>query len=544
MILSLSNFVQTPRDYQDNILYDVECHYREQHGTKPGVHRRRMYTSPTGTGKGSVELWLLQWAKSMKLDAVIVTPNLEVIRGFLERLGVNLEGLSKAKMHKLAQSVGIWTPIRLRNKINLGERTTPQIICYDEAHHAIESNSVSGDLFAACPYSIFLGLTATGYRGTPTGTRLLREAWGEPIEVMTWPEAVRDGWVAMPEVEIVPLVDDDQVTITGGDFQSKAASTAYESRLEALADLVCSYWQSNYGVCLPDGFEWPTMVSVPSTEIAHLLCRAVQDRGVGASTILQDTKQAERTRAYAACLDCSEVLIQITVVSEGVDLQLVHLIDARPTMSCVSWAQQTGRIVRPQTPAKYTCTNRNFERFAFLWAGCVPNAVIKAAQDAFETPSKRAAARHLGLESLGRFKSIPLPLLDGRTASMYMIYDADNGVKVEWCVIVAPGTAEALVARRVIESKLVKNKHAEDPETADKVPEYQYRSAKWVRVAKAPESIKGFKSTPQKGKLSANQAKWWDRKAATCGLHPHSVDITRRQFAALPVLADARMKMR
>ncbi len=485
-----------------------------------------MYTLPTGTGKGSIEIWLLIWARTLGLDAVIVTPSLEVIRGFLQRLGVDVSSMSAAKMHKLAQSLGIWTPIRLRNRINAGARTTPQMVIYDEAHHAVEANAASGDLFAACPYSIFFGFTATGYRGGPVATRMLREAWGEPIEVMTWPEAVRDGWIAKPEVEIVPLVDDDEVTITGGDFQSRSCSAAYESRLDALADLVCRYAGDL-------GFDHPTMVSVPSTDIAHQLCRAVRDRGVGAATILQDTKHAERTRAYAACLSCEEVLIQITVVSEGVDMQLVRLIDARPTMSPVSWAQQVGRILRPQTPAFYVCTNRNFERFAFLWAGCVPAAVIKAAQDAFDAPSERAAARHIGLESLGRFTPIPVPLEDGRKATMYMVYSAQSGVKVEWCVIVAPGTADALVARRVIESKTVEGELR-----------YEYRSAKWTRVPQAPESIKGFRTTPQRGSLSPAQAKWWDRRAKHVGLHPHSVDITRKQFAALPVLTETRMRIR
>lgn len=518
---TLENFKQTLRDYQTDVILDAEEFV--QGGF---VFERRLYACPTGTGKGTIQLALLKRLRASGYDAWILTPSLEVLRGALQRCGVPQAEIDEASPEALAEmgrAIYTTTPTRYQNGVLRGDHGMPDVILYDEAHHAVDDNEVSGTLFALAPEATWIGFSATPYRGTPAGTKALREAWGEPILVMDIPEAIDAGYMAHPSFTVVPLVDDDVLKVVGGKFVQRDCTRAVKGRLEALADLV----EEVFG----EEDRNSIVVTVPGTNAAGALVSELERRGVGARLVLGTTPAKHRATAYQECEQGLAVLVSVAVLTEGVDLPFLNvLIDARPTISPVEWIQRVGRIMRPKADgrqARYICVCRNLERHAYLMGGAVPREAIKQAQEAFEKPTKRDGVRSLGFEALSRFKKISIPLDGGITGSMFLVYSmSPEGVKTEWAVLTTPHKDEALVAVR------------DTQVTVDaKTGERSYENGKW-RKADLPDDLAGWATSKQTGSLSKKQKAWWERSARRYGLDGEAADnMTRRQFAALPILS-------
>lgn len=536
---SLDRFAQTLRPYQQALVDDALAFVTEVDGmdpTTPEARRRRLYSMPTGTGKGTAQLALLKALRAAGRDAWIVTPSLEVLRGYLERCGAgDLEGAGEARLAQLGELCFCTTTTRMRNRILDGSRGGLAVVLYDEVHHAIEGNDVSGTLFALMPLAAWIGFTATPYRGSPRGTLELEKAWPDQVEVLNIPEAVAMGAWALPTFEVVGLVDDDQVKIQGGDFHAKAAGELVGSRIEDLAKLIAersARWKNDDPRLNDPERDVPTAVTVPNREAAGFLVEALDRWGVPARLIDTDTSAAERARAYTECREGKGVLVSVRVLAEGVDFPwLRRLIDARPTLSPVSWLQQVGRITRPgPVRPEYICVCRNLERHAYLLQGMVPRKIVAQAQDAFELPSKRGGQRAVGLEALTKFKQIDLPLADGVRGAMYALYSVDesSGVCTEWAVLLDPTSERAITARRLVTPQ------------ADGSKGY----GKWA-ACPLPTDLNGYATSGFRGKVSDKQGKWWQRAAARHGLDPAAVGkLTQRQFCALPVLSDLRMNLR
>lgn len=535
--VSLENFSQSMRDYQLDVIEDAEDFVVDaitpnlaDYGQAQTL--RRLYASPTGTGKGSMQLMLLKQLRAQGYNAWLLSPALEVLRGCLERCGADKDTLLAAGPERLAdlgRDIFVTTPMRCQNGVLRGEWGMPDVVIYDEAHHAIEDNEVSGTLFALAPEAVWLGFTATPYRGTPRGTKALREAWGEPILVMDIPEAVSQGYMNLPSFRVVPLVDDDKIKVENGRFQVKGSNKAVRDRMVALVNLVEEEWGPETDSRLP------MCVTVPSTAVAADLVLRLEERGLGARMVIGTTPAKQRAQAYYECQQRLACLVSVKVLNEGVDLPwLKVLIDARPTVSPVSFVQQVGRIMRPGgARPEYICVCRNLERHAYLLGGAVPREVVVEAQEAFDAPTKRDGHRSLGFEALARFKRIPVPLDGNLRGSMFNVHSLDNeGNKVEWCVITTPLSEAAIVARR--ETQIVRDE--------DGAPE-NYINGKWV-AADLPADLAGFATSQQKGALSKKQAQWWERSAQRYGLDKDAAeDLKRRQFQALPVLSDLRLNV-
>lgn len=534
---SLERFSQNLRPYQESTV-----NHAFEFAQAPDVLKRRLYASPAGSGKGSIQLALLRRLREAGANAWILTPSLEVLRGFLERCGAgDLSTVNAGKLAELGETIRVSTPTRFRNRIFDGDYLAPEVVLYDEVHHAIEGNEVSGALFAVAPSAVWIGFTATPYRATPKSTLALREAWGEPWVVLTIPEAIEAGYQSLPRFSVVPLVDDDQIKVSNGKFVTKDAAKHFGSRVEALAQLVAQQLQRDGGpladtdpLGCPVGLGVPTAITVPSTESARLLVDEFQRVGIEARFVGQETKARDRQAAYDACREGRAVLVSIMVLTEGVDLPwLRRLVDARPTMSPVAWVQQIGRIMRPgPTRPEYICVCRNLERHAWLMQGAVPAAKVAEAQQAFGEPSARAGHRSIGFEKLARFKVIRVPLAGGLTAGAYALFSTDSdGVITEWFTLLSPTSAQTLCATRTIRPRL------EGEETR---PASAY--GKWVQ-SELPATLSGFAKTSRfNGSLSDKQRAWWERSAERYGLDKLAAEtISQRAFAVLPVLSDLRL---
>src|SRR5690606_27135525 len=245
----------------------------------PDRECRILYSSPTGTGKGTMQLATLAALREAGWNAWIYTPSLDVMRGYLERCGADPETLDcgAEKLAEMGEAIYVTTTGRARNLIAGGVYEPPEAVLYDEVHHATDGNDVSGLLFAVAPRAAWIGWTATPYRGTPRGTQELLAAWPEQVEVLTVPDAIGGGYWALPTFRVVGLVDDDTITLANGEFQTKATNKLLSSRVAAIAGLVREYLVSDGrknttespALETPGGWK-PTAVTVPSREIAGL----------------------------------------------------------------------------------------------------------------------------------------------------------------------------------------------------------------------------------------------------------------------------------
>ncbi len=475
---------------------------------------RLLLAAPTGTGKSVIELAAQQ---EIGDGCWIITPRLEIVKGMIDKLGYGAP-TSEAQLLAFAESRRITTPIRFRNRLLAGHSINITSLIIDEGHHDLAASMQDIHLLAGLPPAV--ALTASPYRGTPKSTLAMRAIWGEPVWIITYPEAVERGVLSFPTCTTLALVDDDEIEVKNGELVASAVESAYMDRLNDLAQRCGRYHDR--------GWDRPTMFSMPSRETAWQFAEIMATHDLPVSVVTGESSFAERQAAFDDCVSCSRALVQVQVVSEGVDLPIRRLIDASPCMSPVKWVQQIGRIMRVvspgEAPPEYVCTNRNLLRHGYLLDGCLPSSAFKEAENAFGGLGRRAMSRAIGLEAIGRLQSVELPLLNGQTGLCYSMAATDGHMRTEYFVIVHPAKLEPIWAKR-------ENHRAAGGEVA---------YGKWQRC-EAPEDVKGFASVPPKT-LSDKQRAWWKSCAARCGLDPNA-EVTRKVFPALPVLIDTRSRV-
>jgi len=474
-----------------------------------------LFTSPTGTGKSIIEL-LTQDAYP---GAWIVEPTLDILADLLRKREVEPPE-SESALRALASTHYLATPGALRNALLRGEgpsNITALII--GECHHDTAETWQQLHALTGCPR---VGFTATPFRGSPRGTAELRKQWPEIVPVMTYAEAACLRRLSHPVCSITPLVDDDVLEVSNGEFVVSSVERHTTGKLGDVVEMCRKWW---------DGASWdrPTMFALPSRDLARTLQERLSAAGVSAVALTGEDGPTARQEAFRGVVARAAAIVQVRVVSEGVDLPLRRQIDLAPCLSPMLWMQRFGRITRPvgdgEALPEYVCCNRNLLRHAYLLEGLIPPSVIADGQRIFGGPGTRAAARAVGLESLGRLKPIDLPLAGGLTGTCYCVSAGDGAGKVEqYAVILHPTRPEPLWARRV-------NVAQSDGSRA---------YGKWSRC-EAPADLTGFASVPP-GPLSDKQSAWWKRSAARFGLDP-AATVTRKNFVALPVLSDLRARL-
>lgn len=486
------------RDYQ---ALGVDLAVKWRSSAEPGD--KLLLASPTGTGKSVVELAI----QDRLPDCWIVTPMLEIVAGLMEKRGAKVADLPEHLLIEAAWLCRITTPMRLKNRMMAGFVSSPlSTFVFDEAHHDLADTYQDLQLLSGfCPC---VGLTATPFRGSPRVTARFLESWGEPTWLITFAEAAQRGVLSVPACSTLPLVDDDLVEVRDGELVATQVEAATQSKL---CDLT-----RHLLLCVDrDGWNKPTVVAVPSRAIG----RELADRMMGLVRFVDgSTPYAERQRAFQLCVDRRVAVVQVNVVSEGVDFPFRRLVDVSPCLSPVKWLQRLGRVTRPGGGAEYVCCNRNLMRHGYLLEGCVPERAFLEQQEAFG-PSKRAASRALGLESLGQLKGVELPLKSGIVATCYSIADMKGHVRTDYFVIVHPVRAYPLWAKKI------------SPKAEDGSRAY----GRWL-LCDPPSDLSGFSSVPPKA-VSDKQKAWWERSASHFGLDA-GAEVNRKTFQALPVLAD------
>lgn len=467
--------------------------------TKTEPHVKHLFEAPCGSGKSIMELQLLRAIP----DSILVTPRLEIVAGMLEKGGVFVQDMNEQELANCASNYGIFTPVRLRNWLRDGKLPwVPDALILDECHHSTADSWEDNEMYLNGIPTV--GFTGTPYRGTPKGTEKFLDKWNNTINtVITLRETVEQGYNCMPTCAMWPLVDDDVIDVSNGEINITQADKLITDRMEALVSRCAQFYSSRM-----KSYDRPTMVALPSTNSVNEFVNVATRFGIPVAAVTQATSRSRRTRIFKQTLDCEVLLVQIDVISEGVDLPIRRLIDLKPTMSPVRWMQQVGRIMRPiedgEFPPEYICCCRNLERHCYLMKGLIPNTTIVESQQAFKIPTRRAGMRAIGLEGLGRFKTTPVTTLDGVTMSTYNIYSFDGFDRTEFFAVVHPAHSEPIIGMRKIPIRDGK---------AD------WRASRWVAVDKIPD-VKGC-VTVREYPPTEKQQKRWNSDAVRVGLNPH-----------------------
>lgn len=458
-----------------------------------------LYSAPTGVGKSVVEIAVQEVMG--RSECSMISPREEIIDGVLDKIG--------APVGASPSDYNVWTPIMYRNRLMSGSVHHPKWVIFDETHHHEASSWQDLSLLTGCCPSV--GYTASPYRGTPRGTASFRKTWGEPIPLITYPEAFEAGYISMPEMRILPLVDDDEVLVSGSDFEVRSLEAATVDRLGDLAEQA-RQWYS-------DGrWDMATVFGLPSGDMCLRMQQELAKRGMPAAIVSCRYARGERPEIFEACEAGILAILHVDVISEGVDRHFRRYVDAAPTMSPVKWVQRIGRIMRHwnHTP-QYVCTNRNVLRHAYVLEGCVPTSVVREADAVFK-PTMRGHSRVLGMEALGRFKPSFVLTSEDIKVHIYALSCLIQNVAVEFCCLLHP-TRDPIWARKL-------NTRSE---TGERV------WGKW-EACEEPTELRGFSSASPK-EPSEKQRGWWNRSARHFGLKTDQ-ELTKKSFAALPVLCD------
>lgn len=467
--------------------------------------RYRMYAAPTGTGKSIPELCILQKSKYNYL----ITPSLEIISDLLLKL--TGERYSKpSSLLPMAAKYNISTPVRLRNSLLRGSIPRLDKLIIDEVHHDNAETYKQVSLLCGERTSI-RGFTATPYRGTPKGTRELIGRWGEPIHLLSITDAVERGYYEMPKCKTIPLIDDDTIELTNGEFVVETIKRETESKIRDIGNLIRD---------MTPGI--PTMVSMPTRENIYSLETYLKSLNIPCRVVTDKVHTTLRHNYFREAENCESILLQIKAVSEGNDLKIYRLIDCTPSISPVAFMQRFGRICRPNSmyPHEYYCTNRNLLRHAYLFEGNLPSYEYAESKAAFVTDSKRLGMRAWDIESMGRFKPAHIKFTNGIEGEVYSVVQVEGNISTEYTAIVHPLVEDVIWGKRV-------NKDG--------------KYGRYSRLSEAPNTIKGFAS--KTGQVTTKQEEWFSKKAGSFGLDTTG-KLDKRVFQAFIALQDMRIKIK
>lgn len=507
------------RDYQRKAIDSMKA--EALGGVPAGLNK-----IPTGGGKTLVAV-AAKWEIEQETDKRVlqIIPTLDIGTGFYRAMG----GVGKTDRAWL-EAHGVYTAKVLLNRLADGA-VNPEdydIVFDDESHHFVDETHKAIDLYMG--YKPRQGMTATPFRGTPKETNALLEYWGNNLhDWLSEEDAVKFGYVSAPTCEVLPLVDDETINVSNGEFSTVGVEAATEDKLEELV-----LWTKKFFDPVTGLWDRPTLMALTSVHLVNEALRWFDHYGLPA--VGMTGENIAREGDFKDTIDRKKLLVQIKVVGEGVDYPFRRMIDAAPTMSPVFWRQRIGRIMRPvkpgEAPPHYVATNHNLLRHGYLLKGVLPPDVFtRAAQVWGEDfkPSKRMVSRAAGLDGIGKFMPNIIPLVGGAFWWMFVVATPDG--RKHYCALVPPhgGTTYYGVREYEIDdSQGVRRKKMEnDP--------------KWRRIKRLPD-LTGCLSVPAPP-LTPPMVKWWKAQARFKGLDDEA-EVNSRVFQVLPFLNDVGGKFR
>lgn len=269
--------------------------------------------APTGAGKGTILAYLCHLLLRNKRvpRILVVTPRVVIsdqLRRDLNRIQVGSAGTVDSPV-----PIHVCTVHTVLARAKAGKLPDYDILMLDEVHHFVGNDwATIIDLF---PHAPAIGFTATTERADG---RALGEVFDTLIEAINYEQLLEQGFIVPCDVYCpdYPL---------GGNLA--------RSPLDAYRDFA------------PD--RGPTLVFERSIDTAKSTLAAFREAGIGAEVITQKTPAKRRNEILDDFkAGRTPVLINIVVLTEGVNVPAASVAIVANTCNETRWRQVTGRVLR------------------------------------------------------------------------------------------------------------------------------------------------------------------------------------------------------
>jgi DNA repair protein RadD len=292
--------------------------------------RRLMLQIATGGGKTRMAAEIIRMAREKGNRVVFVVPAIDLIDQTVEafaREGICDVGVIQADHPMTDYS----QPVQIASVQTLARRKLPDtdMVIVDEAHRTFR---IIFEWMKAEPDMVFIGLSATPW------AKGLGKHYDELIIAATTKELIAEGVLSDFRVYAPSHPDLTGVRTVAGDYHEGDLSEAMD-KPQLTADVV-STW-------LKLGENLPTLCFGVDRAHAKSLCKQFQLAGVSAVYVDAYTSREERN-AYKEAFQAGrvKVIVNVGVMTTGVDLDVRCLILARPTKSEMLYVQIIGRALR------------------------------------------------------------------------------------------------------------------------------------------------------------------------------------------------------
>ena len=341
--LTLSGLEVRPYAYQQEMLDQLEVE-RVIHG-----RHRNLLVAATGTGKTVIAA-----LDYRRLAALATTPPTLLFvahrREILEQsLRTYREVLGDANFGELY--VGGARPERwehvfasVQSLTAYGIENVPpdafQIVVIDEFHHA-EAKTYKGILERLNPREL-LGLTATPERGDGVDVRQFFDG-RTAAELRLWDALKADLLTPFHYFAVA-----DGLDMRGVDWKAGAYDTSTLSNLMTGNDARARIVLKSLRDKVADLSTMKALGFCVSQDHARYMAQVFNDAGIRATTVLGDTRAADRGAAIANLRSGAvQILFTVDVFNEGVDVPAINtVLFLRPTESATVFLQQLGRGLR------------------------------------------------------------------------------------------------------------------------------------------------------------------------------------------------------
>jgi DNA repair protein RadD len=297
----------------------------------PGKKKRPMLQAPTGFGKTKTAAEITKSGRAKGKRIAFIVPRKALIdqaiadfaREGIEAVGV-MQGYHPMTDHE--------QPVQVVSAQTLDRRKRPDVdfVIVDEAH---EMHKSVLRWMADCPDILFIGLSATPW------SRGLGKYWDDLIIAATTRELMDAGFLS-DFVAFAPSDPDLSAVSTGADGDFKEGELADVMDVPKITGDIILEWQTR-------GENRPTFVFCVNRAHAQHVCERFVEAGIAAEYLDGNTPDDERRNIFARFRAReTTVLVNIGVLTIGVDLDVRCIVDARPTKSPIKFVQSIGRGLR------------------------------------------------------------------------------------------------------------------------------------------------------------------------------------------------------
>lgn len=292
--------------------------------------RRPMLMMATGAGKTRTAAEIINRALAKGKRIVMTAPAIELIDQTVEALwseGITEVGVIQAQ-HRLTDYS---KPVQVASVDTLQRRHLPDadLVIVDEAHR---QSKIIAQWMAQQERLPFIGLSATPW------SKGLGKHYNKLIIAATTQQLIRRGYLSPYRVYAPSHPDLSGVKTVAGDYQVDQLGDAMD-KPKLTADVV-STW-------LKLGENRPTLCFAVNRAHARSLERDFQRAGVSVGYVDGDTERADRD-AIRKAFESGDlrVVVNVGVLTTGVDWDVRCIILARPTKSEMLYVQIIGRGLR------------------------------------------------------------------------------------------------------------------------------------------------------------------------------------------------------